>query len=57
MDDLHSDTSSEKGVSTDEGIIASSDEEKEIEKDYKKAKAISSYEDKTELIHHNFENF
>eukprot|EP00090_Calanus_glacialis_P014038 TRINITY_DN22667_c0_g1_i5.p1 TRINITY_DN22667_c0_g1~~TRINITY_DN22667_c0_g1_i5.p1 ORF type:complete len:769 (-),score=192.52 TRINITY_DN22667_c0_g1_i5:55-2112(-) len=57
LDDFHSDTSSEKGVSTDEGIVASSDEEKEIEKDYKKARAISSYEDKTELIHHNLENF
>merc|ERR1711892_916143 len=57
LDDFHSDTGSEKGISTDEGIIDTSDEEKEIEKDYKKGKKVADFikEPKAEPFYHSFD--
>ena len=57
MDDFDSDTSSEKGMSTDEGIVATSDEEKDSEKDLKNINKLSnlSTDQNTKPYYHTFD--
>merc|ERR1739838_676038 len=54
LDDFHSDADSEKGESTNEGIVATSDDDNDVEKDIKKKRKISigEDEDNNELFYH-----